>query len=101
MFLSPEEKECARLRMSRDSSSVVNSKFVLKDALKICYEDKFFFAYMMVGVSNGVPLFSVSTFLVQIVERLGSRHHRYVELEMYKTTSEHRRCCLEIQQSTL
>jgi hypothetical protein len=26
---------------------------------------------MMVGISNGVPLFSVSTFLVQIVERLG------------------------------
>ena len=31
----------------------------------------FFFAYMLVGVSNGVPLFSVSTFLVQIVQRLG------------------------------
>jgi len=70
-FLSPEEKDCAYKRMARDSSSVVNSKFVLKDALKICYEDKFFFAYMMVGVSNGVPLFSVSTFLVQIVQRLG------------------------------
>jgi hypothetical protein len=50
---------------------VVDSKFVLKDALKVCYEDKFFFAYMMVGICNGVPLFSVSNFLVQIVERLG------------------------------
>lgn len=57
--------------MARSSSSIVNSKFNLKSALKICYEDKFFFAYMLVGVSNGVPLFSVSTFLVQIVQRLG------------------------------
>ncbi|KAG0648164.1 putative transporter [Hyphodiscus hymeniophilus] len=70
-FLTPEEKEVAYTRMARDSSSVVDSKFVFKDAIKICTEDKFFFAYMMVGISNGVPLFSVSTFLVQIVQRLG------------------------------
>lgn len=70
-FLTPDERECARRRMARDSSSVVDSKFVFKDAIKICYEDRFFFAYMMVGISNGVPLFSVSTFLVQIVQRLG------------------------------
>lgn len=70
-FLTPEEKDVAIQRMQRDSSYQVDSKFVLKDALKGCLEDKFFFAYCMVGVSNGVPLFSVSTFLVQIVERLG------------------------------
>jgi MFS family permease len=57
--------------MAADSSDVVDSKFVLKEAIKVCYEDKFFFAYMMVGICNGVPLFSVSTFLVQIVGRLG------------------------------
>ncbi|MCJ1306052.1 hypothetical protein MMC08_008870 [Hypocenomyce scalaris] len=70
-FLTEEKKEVAYRRMAVDSSDTVDSKFVFKDAIKVCFEDKFFFCYMMVGVSSGVPLYSVSTFLVQIVGRLG------------------------------
>ena len=69
-FLTEEEKKLAFYRMQVDSSSVVDQKFVLRDALKIFKHPT---SWMILGIEIclGVPLQSVQLFLPVIVERLG------------------------------
>ncbi|KAL1632291.1 hypothetical protein SLS56_003706 [Neofusicoccum ribis] len=69
-FLSEEEKRIAYQRMQMDSSSVVNEKFDLKEALKI-FKVPAAYAWLGIEICLGVPLQSVSLFLPQIVARLG------------------------------
>ncbi|KAI9729404.1 MAG: hypothetical protein M1834_006928 [Cirrosporium novae-zelandiae] len=70
-FLTEEEKKLAYHRMAFDSSTVVDAKFSFRQAIKVFRQDKLWPFYMMIGFGVGVPLFSVSNFLPQIVERLG------------------------------
>ncbi|OAA70694.1 Major facilitator superfamily transporter [Cordyceps fumosorosea ARSEF 2679] len=68
-FLSQEEKDLAFHRIQVDSSSVVDEKFNLKEALKIfTYPSTFFF--LGIEICLGVPLQGVSLFLPQIIQRL-------------------------------
>ncbi|EKG17356.1 Major facilitator superfamily [Macrophomina phaseolina MS6] len=69
-FLSEEEKRIAFQRMQMDSSSVVNEKFDLKEALKV-FRIPAAYAWLGIEICLGVPLQSVSLFLPQIVGRLG------------------------------
>ena len=69
-FLTEEEKKLALYRMQVDSSSIVDQKFVLRDALQIFKHPT---SWMILGIEIclGVPLQSVQLFLPVIVERLG------------------------------
>lgn len=69
-FLTEEEKELAYYRMQVDSSSVVNEKFNLRDALQIFRQPT---SWIILGIEIclGVPLQSVSLFLPVIIKRLG------------------------------
>lgn len=69
-FLSEEEKRIAFQRMQMDSSSIVNEKFDLKEALKV-FKMPAAYAWLGIEICLGVPLQSVSLFLPQIVARLG------------------------------
>jgi MFS family permease len=57
--------------MAVDSSIVVDAKFDFRHAIQIFRKDRLWPFYMMAGFCVGVPLFSVSNFLPQIVARLG------------------------------
>lgn len=69
-FLTEEEKKLAYHRIQVDSSSVVNEKFVFRDAIAILKEPT---SWVILGIEIclGVPLQSVALFLPQIVQRLG------------------------------
>ncbi|KAF2183240.1 MFS general substrate transporter [Zopfia rhizophila CBS 207.26] len=69
-FLNEEERRLAYTRMQIDSSSVVNEKFDLKEALKI-FKMPVAYGFLAIEVCLGVPLQSVALFLPQIVGRLG------------------------------
>ncbi|KAF2455749.1 major facilitator superfamily domain-containing protein [Lineolata rhizophorae] len=72
-FLSDDERRTAYLRIQMDSSSVVNEKFNLREALKV-FRMPAAYAWLAIEVCLGVPLQSVSLFLPQIVARLGYNH---------------------------
>ncbi|KIY49179.1 putative MFS transporter [Fistulina hepatica ATCC 64428] len=69
-FLSKDEKALAYHRMQTDSSSVVNQKFVWRDALTV-FKLPVVWVYMLIEMCLGVPLQSVALFLPQIIQRLG------------------------------
>lgn len=69
VFLNEEEKELAYYRIQVDSSSSVNEKFNLREALQI-FRYPSTFAFLAIEVCLGVPLQSVSLFLPQIVSAL-------------------------------
>lgn len=69
-FLTEEEKRVAFLRLQMDSSSIVNEKFVFKDAVKI-FKHPTSWVILCIEICLGVPLQSVSLFLPVIVKRLG------------------------------
>jgi len=87
-FLTEEEKRVAFLRLQMDSSSIVNEKFVFKDAVKIFKHPTSWVILCKrnpiptappptnksipgIEICLGVPLQSVSLFLPVIVKRLG------------------------------
>ncbi|KAF2096548.1 MFS general substrate transporter [Rhizodiscina lignyota] len=70
-FLTEEEKKLAYHRIAEDSSVTVDAKFNIRFALRIFIEDRLWPLYMAIGFCVGVPLYSVSNFLPQIVARLG------------------------------
>lgn len=70
-FLTEEEKAIAYHRMAANSSTVVDSDFSFRQAIRVFKEDRLWPVYMIIGFCVGVPLFSVSNFLPQIVARLG------------------------------
>lgn len=57
--------------MAANSSTVVDSDFSFRQAIRIFKQDRLWPVYMIIGFCVGVPLFSVSNFLPQIVARLG------------------------------
>ncbi|TFK89517.1 MFS general substrate transporter [Polyporus arcularius HHB13444] len=69
-FLNEEERKIAFQRIQEDSSSIVNEKFVLKDALKIFLMPAAY-AWLGIEICLGVPIQSVALFLPQIIARLG------------------------------
>lgn len=69
-FLTPEEKELAYLRLQVDSSSVVNEKLNVRDALRV-FKHGTSWVILAIQVCLGVPLQSVQLFLPIIIERLG------------------------------
>lgn len=69
-FLNAEERKLAYTRMQIDSSSVVNEKFNLRDALQI-FKMPATYGFLGIEICLGVPLQSVALFLPQIVQRLG------------------------------
>ncbi|KAI0827497.1 putative MFS transporter [Hypoxylon sp. FL0890] len=68
-FLNEEEKALAYRRIQLDSSSIVNEKFVLKDALKV-FKRPVTYGFLIIEICLGVPLQAVALFLPQIVQRL-------------------------------
>ncbi|KAI1465319.1 MFS general substrate transporter [Daldinia caldariorum] len=70
-FLNEEEKALAYRRIQIDSSSIVNEKFVLKEALKI-FKRPTTYGFLATEICLGVPLQAVGLFLPQIVQRLVS-----------------------------
>ncbi|CZR66961.1 related to putative tartrate transporter [Phialocephala subalpina] len=70
-FLSEEEKALAYHRIAANSSTVVDSEFSFRDAISVFAKDRLWPIYMAIGFCVGVPLFSVSNFLPQIIAQLG------------------------------
>lgn len=70
-FLTEEEKVVAYHRMAANSSTVVDAEFSFRQAIKIFKQDRLWIVYMIIGFCLGIPLYSVSNFLPQIVARLG------------------------------
>ncbi|KAI1383986.1 putative MFS transporter [Hypoxylon trugodes] len=70
-FLNEEEKALAYRRIQVDSSSIVNEKFVLREALKI-FKRPSAYGFLCVEICLGVPLQAVALFLPQIVQRIVS-----------------------------
>jgi predicted MFS family arabinose efflux permease len=70
-FLNQEEKALAYHRIASNSSMVVDSKFSFKQAIQVFRQDRLWLVYMAIGFCTGVPLFSVSNFLPQIIAQLG------------------------------
>lgn len=70
-FLSEEEKALAYHRIAANSSTVVDSEFSFRQAIRVFKQDRLWPVYMSIGFCVGVPLFSVSNFLPQIVAQLG------------------------------
>jgi MFS family permease len=70
-FLNEEEKALAYHRIAANSSTVVDSEFSFRQAIRVFKQDRLWPMYMIIGFCVGVPLFSVSNFLPQIVARLG------------------------------
>ena len=69
-FLNEEEKQLAFYRMQIDSSSVVNEKLSIREALKI-FQHPTSWIILGIEICLGVPLQSVSLYLPVIVRRLG------------------------------
>ncbi|KAK7203381.1 major facilitator superfamily domain-containing protein [Myxozyma melibiosi] len=69
-FLTEEERALGFLRVQSDSSAVVNEPLKIKEALKV-FAHPVAWGWLILEVSLGVPLQSVTVFLPQIVERLG------------------------------
>ena len=69
-FLNEEEKQLAFYRMQIDSSSVVNEKLSIREALKI-FQHPTSWIILGIEICLGVPLQSVSLYLPVIVKRLG------------------------------
>ncbi|KAL4873948.1 hypothetical protein BDV12DRAFT_205384 [Aspergillus spectabilis] len=69
-FLSPDEKALAFHRIQVDSSSVVNEKFNLRDALGI-FRHPTTYGFLAIEICLGVPLQGVALFMPQIVQGLG------------------------------
>lgn len=70
-FLTEDEKALAYHRIAMNSSTEVDSKFSFKQAIRVFTQDKLWPFYMAIGFCTGVPLFSVSNFLPQIIAQLG------------------------------
>lgn len=70
-FLTDEERKLARYRINQDSSVVADSKFDFRQAIQVFKTDRLWPFYMLIGIGIGVPLYSVSNFLPQIVARFG------------------------------
>ena len=70
-FLNEEEKKLAYHRMAQDSSVTVDAAFSFRKAIQVFRTDRLWPVYMIIGICIGVPLYSVSNFLPQIVQRLG------------------------------
>ena len=70
-FLNDEEKLLAYHRIAANSSSVVDSKYSFRQAIRVFKQDRLWPVYMIIGFCVGVPLFSVSNFLPQMVARFG------------------------------
>jgi predicted MFS family arabinose efflux permease len=68
-FLNDEERKLAFYRMQIDSSSVVNEKLNIRDALQI-FKHPTSWMILAIEICLGVPLQSVNLFLPQIVARL-------------------------------
>ena len=68
-FLTEEEKRLAYHRIAMYSSVQPDSKFSFRDAIKVFTTDRLWPFYMLIGFGIGVPLYSVSNWLPQIVER--------------------------------
>ncbi|KAI5361290.1 Putative major facilitator superfamily, MFS transporter superfamily [Septoria linicola] len=69
-FLTPEEKKLAFYRIQVDSSAEVESKFNLREGLKILRHPTSW-VILAIEICLGIPLQSVTLFLPQIVARLG------------------------------
>ncbi|KAL1993671.1 hypothetical protein VTN49DRAFT_2340 [Thermomyces lanuginosus] len=69
-FLNEEEKRLAFHRIQVDSSSIVNEKFNLRDALQILKRPTTY-AFLIIEICLGVPIQAVALFMPQIVQRLG------------------------------
>jgi sugar phosphate permease len=69
-WLTPAQKEVARVRLMVDSTAVVNSKYSLKTGL-LALTDPIMWPFMLLCTSYGVATKSTGTFLPQIVARLG------------------------------
>ncbi|KAI0023712.1 putative MFS transporter [Xylariomycetidae sp. FL0641] len=69
-FLSEEEKQLAFYRLQVDSSSVVNQRFDLRDALGILKRPTSW-VILVIEMCLGVPLQCVSLYMPTIIERLG------------------------------
>lgn len=69
-FLNEEEKALAFHRIQVDSSSVVNEKFRLREALSILKHPTTY-VFLGIEICLGVPLQGVALFMPQIVARLG------------------------------
>lgn len=69
-FLNPVEKELAFQRIQQDSSSVVDEKLSIRDALKV-FNHPTTWVFLLIECALGVPLQGVANFLPQIVGRLG------------------------------
>ena len=70
-FLNEEEKAVALYRMVQHSSSEVDSKFSISQAISAFKTDYLWPLYMLIGFCYGITLFSISNFLPLIIERLG------------------------------
>ncbi|KAI0018867.1 major facilitator superfamily domain-containing protein [Xylariomycetidae sp. FL0641] len=70
-FLSDAQRGLARRRLELDSSSEVDAAFSLRAAGRAFTQDALWVAYGAIGFCLCVPLFSVATFLPQIVARFG------------------------------
>lgn len=68
-FLNAEERELAFHRIQVDSSSVVNEKFNLKEALQI-FKQPTTYGFIAIEMCLGVPIQGVGLFLPQIIQRL-------------------------------
>ncbi|KAI5264836.1 MFS general substrate transporter [Aureobasidium subglaciale] len=69
-FLNDSEKLAARMRMLRDGSSKVGTKFRLKDCFRIWGNWKFIL-WCIISFTYSVAFTTTATFLPQIVARLG------------------------------
>lgn len=69
-FLSEDERNLAIHRIEVDSSSTVDEKMVVKDALQI-FKQPTTYGFLAIEMCVGVPLQSVGLFLPQIVAALG------------------------------
>ncbi|KAL4884262.1 major facilitator superfamily domain-containing protein [Aspergillus karnatakaensis] len=69
-FLSADEKALAFHRIQVDSSSVVNEKLRLREALGI-FRHPTTYGFLAIEICLGVPLQGVSLFMPQIVQGLG------------------------------
>ncbi|RDW85199.1 MFS transporter-6 [Coleophoma cylindrospora] len=70
-FLTEEEKALAYHRIATHSSTEPDSAFSFRSAMRVFKQDRLWPIYMIIGFCLGVPLFSISNFLPQIVARLG------------------------------
>ncbi|KAM0746363.1 MFS general substrate transporter [Meredithblackwellia eburnea MCA 4105] len=70
-ILTPREKELCRIRILRNSSSVINEKLNVGDAFRPFVQDWRYIIWALLSLGLGVPLAGIGNFLPQIVARLG------------------------------